>query len=418
MATLDRRRTGYRLIFYYQGTRFQHPLKTADKREAGQLKSLLERNLDLLQQGALQFPDGADLGVFLLSSGKQEKLPKAEKRMGLGDFFERNRADRPVSKEKNTTYTEEIHLQHFLRILGTRTPVLELPGRLQEYVNLRSLEDGRGDAKISNVTIKKELGTLCSVWNKWAVPTGVVQAPLSIKNLRHAKQKEKPPFQTWEQIERKIGLGESSDLWECLFLTVDQVEQLLTHVRTNASLIREHERRFAFTYPMFAFVAHTGARRSEMLRSRRSDIDFKRNEITIREKKKDTSRAETYRHVPMTALLRDALQNWFGVHPGGEFTYCRETGEAFTTQMASHHFRWALEGSKWKVLSGWHVFRHSFISNLASRGIGQRVIMGLVGHLCEETTKRYSHLFPSTVQDAMRLVFGDGQRTFAVADPG
>ena len=77
-----------------------------------------------------------------------------------------------------------------------------------------------------------------------------------------------------------------------------------------------------------------------------------------------------------------------------------------TEQMANHHFRWAIEGGKWKVLRGWHVFRHSFISNLAAKGIDQRIIMGLVGHLNAETTRRYQHLFPSTMQDAIRALFG------------
>ena len=67
-----------------------------------------------------------------------------------------------------------------------------------------------------------------------------------------------------------------------------------------------------------------------------------------------------------------------------------------------------LDASKWKVLKGWHVFRHSFISNLACRGVSERVIMALAGHLNRETTRRYTHLVPSTVQEAMCLLFGEG----------
>ena len=59
---------------------------------------------------------------------------------------------------------------------------------------------------------------------------------------------------------------------------------------------------------MFAFAAHTGARRSEMLRSRVTDFDFDANVVTIREKKRDRDKVETYRTVPMTCLLASAMR--------------------------------------------------------------------------------------------------------------
>jgi site-specific recombinase XerD len=60
---------------------------------------------------------------------------------------------------------------------------------------------------------------------------------------------------------------------------------------------------------------------------------------------------------------------------------------------------------RWHI-KGWHVFRHSLISNLASRGISERVIMEIAGHLNWETARRYTHLVPSTMREAMRLLFG------------
>src|SRR5262245_20120927 len=140
MATLDKRTNGYRLIFYYQGLRYQHPLKTEDKREAGQLKILLERNLDLLHQGALRVPESVDLAVFLLSSGKQAALPTAEKPVILGKLLKSYRESSRVGKENTTRYTERIHIKHLLRYLGRRTPVREIPGRLQGYIHERAKE--------------------------------------------------------------------------------------------------------------------------------------------------------------------------------------------------------------------------------------------------------------------------------------
>jgi site-specific recombinase XerD len=52
------------------------------------------------------------------------------------------------------------------------------------------------------------------------------------------------------------------------------------------------------------------------------------------------------------------------------------------------------------------VLRHSFISALANRGIDQRIIDELVGHQTEAMRRRYRHLYPQTVADAIRQVFG------------
>src|SRR5262249_41820385 len=144
--------------------------------------------------------------------------------------------------------------------------------------------------------------------------------------------------------------------------------------------IGSNRRILPWVYPMFAFCAYLGCRRSEMLRSRLEDLDFERDEILLREKKKDTTKEETFRHVPMPRQLRAILEEWLKVHPGGPFTFSRRAGEPITVQMANRYFRGALEGSKWKVLRGFHVFRHSLISNLAEQGVSEPVIMELVGH--------------------------------------
>ena len=53
-----------------------------------------------------------------------------------------------------------------------------------------------------------------------------------------------PPFQTWEQIEQQISQGGDSELWDSLYLTMDQVAQLLRDVKRYAA--------YPFIHPMFA----------------------------------------------------------------------------------------------------------------------------------------------------------------------
>jgi integrase len=163
---------------------------------------------------------------------------------------------------------------------------------------------------------------------------------------------------------------------------------------------------------MFVFAAHTGARRSEILRSQVDDFDFGTKTVRIREKKKSRVRSTTYRRVPMTGLLFDTMQAWFAHHPGGQYTICDPSRPTcpLTPSEAHDHFGRTLAGSKWARIRGFHLFRHSFASNLAAKGIDQRVIDEWMGHQTEEMRKRYRHLFPDQQRQAIDSVFGrDGQ---------
>jgi integrase len=84
----------------------------------------------------------------------------------------------------------------------------------------------------------------------------------------------------------------------------------------------------------------------------------------------------------------------------------RMASTPITHDEAHDHFKRVVRGSKWEVLRGYHVLRHSFISACASKGIDQRLIDEWTGHATEEQRKRYRHLYPSTQQEAILSVFG------------
>ena len=63
---------------------------------------------------------------------------------------------------------------------------------------------------------------------------GVLSKPLPKRGLRFPKTVEKPPFQTWEEIERRIARGdltaaEQAELWDCVFLTLSDIDNV--HLR-------------------------------------------------------------------------------------------------------------------------------------------------------------------------------------------
>ena len=145
-----------------------------------------------------------------------------------------------------------------------------------------------------------------------------VEGAFPNKGLRFPKTAEKPPFQTWEEVERKIARGglsavEQAELWDSVFLTLPQIAALLGFVKGRA--------RHPVIYPMFVFAAHTGARRSELIRSRMDDLDFDGNTVLIREKKRVREKYTT-RRVAMSPLLAEVFRDWVSRHPGGPWTLC------------------------------------------------------------------------------------------------
>jgi integrase len=241
---------------------------------------------------------------------------------------------------------------------------------------------------------------------------------------------------TKSEVERQVAAGgDPRSLWESLYLTAEEVGRLLAHVQANA--------RHDWLHPLFVFAAHTGARRSEILRALVADVDLTADVVTVREKKRGRGK-RTSRRVPLSPMLRDVLQTWLASHPGGPFLFCHAgtvarsrkrspttghrgqkarpgsaAGRAaglrkreepprgeLTRNEVHDHFKRVLQGSEWASVRGLHVLRHTFISMCASKGVDQRLIDEWTGHSTEEQRRRYRHLYPGVQQQAIARVFG------------
>jgi integrase len=408
MAWLETKGDVFRIRFRYGGTKHLLALHTSDQKEANESLDRFEANLRLIERGIIDPPPtAADVGIYIVSGGKLAGRPSEtirSERATLGMLFDRYLANFPkAAKEVRTWKTETTHIGHLRRLLDVKLPLAEVTQKtIQSYVDARAQEAGRRKKRVSRETVKKELGTLSSIWNKWGVPQGMVSGPPPITNLTFPKGHTKPPFQTREQIERqmarqKLSPDAQAELWRCLFLTLPEVEEFLDHIRDAD--------RPGYVYPMMVFAAHTGARRSEIRRSLVNDFDFVAKTVLIREKKKDHDKVETYRTVPLSPRLEVVMREWFQKHTGGPHTICTPSGRAITDHYATKIMLGAVRRSKWSVISGWHFLRHSFISNCAARGVDQRLIDHWVGHTTEAMRRRYSHLLPAVSQAALLSVF-------------
>jgi Phage integrase family len=119
----------------------------------------------------------------------------------------------------------------------------------------------------------------------------------------------------------------------------------------------------------------TGARRSEILRLRWQDFDFNSETVLLHENKKARGKRTT-RRVVLAPPLKARLLRWQEENknklvlfpPMKDFQLDSATG-SFTQNEANMLFKRSFYRTKWRHIRGWHMFRHSFISNCAAMGV-------------------------------------------------
>lgn len=404
MAWLEQRNKNYQLVLRYDGKKCKRSLKTSSIEVAEEILERVERRIRLIEMGDISIPDDADVISYLISGESHERRKIHKPRQTeytLKKLCEEYLESLPPGALEGTTLeTAKVHMKHLKSVLGETFAVRNLNLKiLQNYVNDRSEEVGIRGKKLSPVTIRKELGTFSSIWN-WAVQSEKLEGVFPNRGLKFPKTDQKQPFQTFEEIERQIERGhlseaQQADLWDCLYLTQESIERVLNFIKENATT--------EILYPMVLIAAHTGARRSEICRIESRDFDFESGTLLIRERKRSRTQRTT-RKVPLSARLHSVMESWIQGH-ARQFAFSTEPTELaprFATEALSN----CLDDSKWSVIKGWHVFRHSFISNCAAKGIDQRIIDSWSGHQTEEMRKRYTHLFPDSQRAAMNTVFG------------
>lgn len=161
-----------------------------------------------LRQRFLTLPLGMDVVTFIQFDGKSpEDAPVRGKTVTLGALRDHYLRVHEGSLEETTIDGMRLHFRHLVATLGERFPMQETSlASLQDHAERREKMKGIGGA-LSPATIRKELVTLRTSWN-WAVGFGLLEGKLpALKKVRLRKAEEKPPFQTWHEIERRIKAG-------------------------------------------------------------------------------------------------------------------------------------------------------------------------------------------------------------------
>lgn len=436
MAALQCRNGSWRVIFWYKKEQHVFTVGEVSAADAGVHKAATEELLRMLKRNIVSIPSGCSIEQFMFHRGKPPETVATvaqKKELTLSDLRREYFASQEKKLEGTTLDGIKLHFDHMERILGGKTLLspLSLPN-LQKYVDKRADEwidpeqyrrkrrakaaDAKPRRKYvrknppqkleeaperqkrhpSSATIKKEIISLRTAWN-WARRHLQLKEEFPGGGLDYAKTEEAFPFMTWEEAERRIAAGDDPEkVWEAVYLRAGEIAEMLAWVKGRPVS--------PWVYPIFCFAAHTGARRSEIVRALPSDIDLVNEIITIREKKRDKTRL-TLRRIPITPFLKEVLTAWMQDRAKGKTFFCKSDGKPITPREAMNYFDRALRVSKWRVLKGLHVLRHSYISALANKSVDQRIIDELAGHQTDAQRRRYRHLYQHTLTEAAKNVF-------------
>ncbi len=157
-------------------------------------------------------------------------------------------------------------------------------------------------------------------------------------------------------------------------------------------------------YDVFLVALKTGLRRGELLALSWKDINFTKEQITVRHsmynREITSTKSNRIRYVDMTSEVYNCL-----------FNRRKMTGFVFADDKENHFSMRRLNDVLVQICKKAglrritpHVLRHTFASHLAMAGASIQAIQGLLGHSDIKTTMIYTHLSRSVYKDTIGLL--------------
>ncbi|MDA0591013.1 MAG: tyrosine-type recombinase/integrase [Planctomycetota bacterium] len=214
-----------------------------------------------------------------------------------------------------------------------------------------------------------------------------------------------------ETLKREQISDDRREAFQKVYLSPEEASRLLEVVENKLAGGTASQRRLFFAV---CFAVYTSARRSEIARFRRRDVDLERGVVRLHMLKGRGLSAIRRHEFPIHDEFRPLLEEHLSEHVGESLFCCDDahltkTGTGFDekgVRAKSHSLtdalKDALRGTEFELCSGWHIYRHSFIS-----AVGQNLTpaqaMVLVGHQTERVHLAYRH---TSIEDRSNAVAG------------
>ena len=181
-------------------------------------------------------------------------------------------------------------------------------------------------------------------------------------------------------------------------LTAQELEQVLSYIAT---------RKFALRNRLMLLTGYwSGMRVSEIASLCIRDITKPDGQVRAEVRLgADQTKGHHARTVFISQRLQEELQQYINMRqplsPDAPL-FVTATGRPFSANLLSQHFFWQFKRAGIEGASS-HSMRRSFITNLANKGIGVRVLAGLAGHRSIAVTQRYIDVNDDMLRRAVEL---------------
>jgi integrase len=160
------------------------------------------------------------------------------------------------------------------------------------------------------------------------------------------------------------------------FLSKDQIKAIFTAAKKSTLYVDNDP----YLYPVIATGIYAGLRPQELFTLEWQNIDFKRDQITIKNKDGFTTKTKKFRVIPLHSRLKAILG-----------PLVKKEGYCFDVTNRRRVFGRILEEAKLTNVN-WYTLRHTFISHALMDGVPLRTVADWAGHSSINTTMGYAHV--------------------------
>jgi integrase/recombinase XerD len=199
----------------------------------------------------------------------------------------------------------------------------------------------------------------------------------------------------------KLWLGKSIMPRQAKTLTQQELRRVLDHIATRPHALRNRT--------MLLATHYSGMRCGEIANLRYVDVvgadGQLRDEIRL---DAEQTKGRHGRTVFVNAKLKKEIEAYLLEYPPTNsehrlFYTQKRSGQGFTPNTLAQHFHYIYKRAGIEGASS-HSGRRTFITNLAAKGVGVRVLMSLAGHRNISTTQAYIDVNDDMKRQAVELV--------------
>ena len=347
MATLrkiKKKSGGYywELDFYYKGERFRRSTRTDNIQIAKTIKKDIEAKIAK--------------GIFNIGD------TNFKKEVTFKDFIDQFLGHSKTYKALGTWKRDGLVLNQFYAFCKneSKTRFLSSVNRMliDKYVGCRSKEVCPASVNVEIRHIKAALSIAC----QW----GLIQSNPA-KGIKPLPIPERAPR----------------------FFTMDQMQQILKTI--DIQPLKQ----------IVVFAVNTGARLSEIINVRWSDVNFQDKTVRISNKEDFHTKSKRERTIPINAETFELL---FGMERKGEYVFSTLVGKKRDKHFVSRRFKEYLRKIDMDEGYSFHSLRHAFASHLVQKGVSLYIVKELLGHSSIKTTEIYAYLLPEKHHEIVGLL--------------